>query len=265
MLSNTTSKVLHNAYSLKKYNNDYYKLVLFKGVVLPAGYEKEKRKQEKFTHDKKLENNLARTRSMVFEYAMCNTFDYFVTLTLNKNKHDRYDLNAFIKALGQFIRDQRKKTGNDIQYLLIPEKHKDGAYHMHGLLKGVPDDQIIPFTLQDKIPNKIKRLIKKGRIINNWIPYAEKFGHVTLEKVINTEAVSKYITKYIKKEIGSSVEEKNKKSFYVSRGLQKAEIIKKGTFPTELGNVLNFDFENEYLKILDLSELDYKKIINYLS
>ena len=67
---------------------------------------------------------------------MCNDFDYFITLTLNPINIDTFDLDNFIRTFGQFIRDQRKKySWGDIQYLLVPEKHKSGSWHMHGLIK----------------------------------------------------------------------------------------------------------------------------------
>lgn len=258
----TTSRELLNAYSVKRYSDDYLKLVLHKVPIRQSGFENDR---EQFnTYDEKLDSSISRTRSKVFEYAICNDFDYFVTLTLNKDKHDRYDLDGFISSLGQFIRNYRTKYQLDIQYLLIPEKHKDGAWHMHGLIKGLNLDHLIPFTLEDKIPEKIKNLIRAGRTIFNWIPYSEKFGWITVEQIKSREACSKYITKYIKKDIGTSIEDKNKKSYYVTRGLKSAEIIKKGTFPTELGNVLSFDYENEYLKIVDLNKKDWDVLSDIL-
>lgn len=262
MIEKTTSKTLPNQYSIKKYNDNCYKLIFFKFDIKPAGYEVDRKniieKVDRVIG--KEENNISRTRSKIWEYAACNEFDAFITLTLNKDKMDRYDLDGFIKALGQFIRDNRKRKGSDIEYLLIPEKHKDGAYHMHGLIKGINSDELAAFTLKDKIPLKIKNLIKQGRTIYNWLPYADKFGWVTLEEIHNQVAVSKYITKYIKKDIGISVNEKNKKSYYCSRGLKKAEIVKKGTFPTLLRNALHFDFENDYVGLIDLTETDFKNL-----
>lgn len=262
MLVKTTSRALQNQYIIKKYNENCYKLILFKTNIKPSGYEEDK-KHEIVKYEKsegKEENNISRTRSKIWEYSTCNKFDAFITLTLNKDKMNRYDLDAFIKALGQFIRDNRKRKGSDIEYLLIPEKHADGAYHMHGLIKGINTDELKAFTLKDKIPMKIKNLIKQGRTIYNWIPYSEKFGWVTLEEIHNQEAVSKYITKYIKKDIGVSVSEKHKKSYYCSRGLKKAEIIKKGTFPTAIRNALQFNFENDFVGLVDLNSHEFKNL-----
>jgi len=261
------STTLYNQYSLKYYNENYYKLVVYKSGINASGFEKLKKEAKKRIDDEefeKEENNLSRVRSIIFEYAMCNNFEYFVTLTLDKQKQDRYDLQRFIKQLGQFIRDHRKKTNTKIEYLLIPEKHKDGAYHMHGLFKGLSPGDLMLFTTNDNIPGRIKNLIHQGHEIYNWIPYSQKFGWVTLEKIRSVEYVSKYITKYIKKDIGTTVTEMNKKSYYCTKGLKKAVIIKKGTLPIAAGNALTFNYENDYIKLLDINKYEIDTLLNIL-
>ena len=57
----------------------------------------------KLVSDVKLSNNISRAKSKVFEYAYCNHWDYFITLTISPDKYDRYDLKAYIKDLGKFI------------------------------------------------------------------------------------------------------------------------------------------------------------------
>lgn len=267
MLQLTQSKMLQNQYLIKKYNDDTYKLILFKTNIKNSGYE-ENREQKYIPDDpeefQKHECNISRTRSKIWEYATCNEFEYFITLTLDKEKMDRYDLQNFISKLGQFIRNNRNRKNSNIEYLLIPEQHKDGAYHMHGLIRGINKRELKAFTLEDKIPFKIKNLIRAGRTIYNWKPYEKKFGWVTLEEIQNKEAVAKYITKYIKKDIGVTVTGKNRKSYYCSKGLKQAENIKKGTFPTAIRNVLHFDFENDFLMILNLNKQDLENIISKL-
>lgn len=263
MHSNTTSKVLQNQFSVKRYG-DYYKLILHKRNLYPAGYEKPEKRVKTERSGGKESCNISRTRSIIWELSMCNEFEYFVTFTLNKNKMDRYDLDDFILKLGQFIRDYRKSRNSDIQYLLVPEKHKDGAWHMHGLMRGIKPEDLVPFTLHDKIPVKIKNLIRAGRTICNWSNYAEKFGFVSVEKIINNEAVSGYMTKYINKSVGVTVTEKHKKSYYCSQGLKRSEVIKKGTFPTSIRNALQFDFENDYVLIHHIREYEYESILSQL-
>lgn len=232
------NKYLYNYYNIKKYKEDYYKLTVFKVRIRNSGYEVEsKYKSERNKSYGKLDKSIIRARSKIFEYAMCNDFEYFVTLTLNEKKMDRYNLEEFIKKFGQFIRDYRKKYGVNIQYLLIPERHKDGAWHMHGLMKGIPDEHL--------------SINENG--YKDWKEYSKKFGYISIDKIKNKEAVSKYITKYVSKSLGKGVTEKNKKMYYCSRGLKKAEIIKEGTYTSYNDN---FDFENEYIKTKTVRNLE---------
>ena len=120
-----------------------YKITYCKMPIKRAGFEQDTNyNYRRDVNDSKLTNNVIRARTRVFELAICNNFEYFITLTINDEKLDRYNLKGYIKKLGQFIRDYRKKHSTDIQYLLIPEKHKDGAWHVHGLIKGIPADQL---------------------------------------------------------------------------------------------------------------------------
>lgn len=267
MFQKTESKLRDNQYLIKKYHDNSYKLIYFKTAIKTSGYEDPKRqiiKKENNEEYEKEESNISRARSKIWEYASCNKFDYFITLTLDKNKMDRYDLEEFIKKLGQYIRNNRRKTGSNIQYLLIPEQHKDGAYHMHGLINGINKDDLVLFTQNDNVSKLIKIYLGLGRLIYNWVPYQERFGFVTVEKIKDRNAVAKYITKYVKKDLGLSVKEMSKKSYYCSRGLKKAEIMKKGTFPTALGNILDFNFENDFVGLIDLNSEEYNHLINLL-
>ena len=104
---------------------------------------KETKKIEgEYVHSEKLEESIIRTRSRIYELAICNEWDFFVTLTLDKSKYDRMDLKKYRKDLAQFIRDYNKKYKINIKYLLIPEMHKDGAWHMHGLIIGLPIEHL---------------------------------------------------------------------------------------------------------------------------
>ncbi|NMB07290.1 MAG: replication endonuclease, partial [Tissierellia bacterium] len=247
---NYQSVLLNDCFSIKKYNDDYYKLIYHKYPIKNGGFELKKPNVEisRNVNDEKLDNNLSRAKSKVFEYAACNNFDYFITLTLDPIRYNRYDLSKFIKDLGQYIRDLRKKTGADIQYLLIPEPHKDGAWHMHGLVKGFPDQELELFTLQDKLPYRVLELIKNGRQIYNWTSYAEKFGWCTVERVKSRNAVSKYITKYISKALTVDFKrEKEKKLYYVTRGLKTAEKVKEGHLSSDQLDKITFNYENDYV------------------
>ena len=190
----------------------------------------------------KLDNNLIRAKSKVFEYSMCNEFEYFITLTLDKEKYDRYNLNQYIKELGQFIRNIRRNYNADIQYILIPEQHKDGAWHLHGLIKGIPPEQ----------------LSENSNAYKDWKSYSNKFGYMSIDNIKSKEAVSKYITKYIAKtlEFGGGVTEKNKKLYYASRGLKTSQKIREGTISSSQLEKIPFEYENEYIRSLTINSID---------
>ena len=267
-MNKTTSKLIVNGYSIKKYNSDSYKITLNKMPFKPRGFELERKyNYSRDVNEYKLSNNVIRAKMKVFEYAMCNDFDYFVTLTLDKDKYQRDDLNKYIKDLGQFIRDYRKKYQVDIQYLLIPEKHEDKvSWHMHGLIKGIPIEHLRKFTLNEILPYRLRELIAAGRDIYDWTKYQEKFGWVTIERVMCQERISKYITKYIKKSLDNDrgVTEKNKKLYYSSRGLKQAQKVKKGTLTSWQLEQIPFDFENDYVKSKMLNSLEYLKLDNQI-
>lgn len=235
------SKYLYNYYTVKKYNDNNYRITVHKYPILNSGFEIDRKLTvNRNVNDEKLSNNIARAKSDIYEYAMCNDFDYFVTLTLDEKKYDRYDLKTYIKDLGQFIRDYRKKYKVNIQYLFVPEKHLNGAWHVHGLIKGIPRDHL--------------HKNKNGYL--DWSAYGNKFGWISLGEIRSKEAVSKYILKYVNKDVGKSVTEKNKKLFYASRGLKKAEIIKKGTLSGQENIPLENMYENDYVKIINLTSLE---------
>lgn len=108
----------------------------FERAVKKADRER-KREGNKENYIKMLES-LVRSKRKVFEYAFSNEWDYFATFTIDPKKFDRYNLNEYHKKFGQWLRDYfRKKFGENVQYLSIPEQHEDGAWHEHALIKGV--------------------------------------------------------------------------------------------------------------------------------
>ena len=247
---NGYSKLITNYYSIKKYNDNLYKFTFHKYPIRNSGFEKINNiemNRSRDVNDEKLDNHISRAKNKIFEYAACNEFDYFITLTLNEKKYDRYDLSKYIKDLGQMIRDYRKKTGANIQYLLIPEPHKNGAWHMHGLIKGIPQE--------DLTKNKNGYL--------DWSPYSKKFGYCSIDPVRSQEAISKYITKYISKALQADLKrEKEKKLYYVTRGLKTAIKVKEGTINGQL--TVPYEYENDYVKTKMLNGLEYLRLNNQL-
>lgn len=72
-----------------------------------------------------------RARNAVFDLAMATDFEYFVTLTVDPNKLDRYDHEEVFRHLHDWLDNHVRRDG--LAYVLVPELHKDGAIHFHAL------------------------------------------------------------------------------------------------------------------------------------
>lgn len=99
-------------------------------------YQPERRAREagKKSEGTDMERSMRRARAKLRRLALANQFEYFVTLTLDPAKIDRYDGAAVTKALGQWCDNMVRRHG--LRYILVPERHKDGAFHFHGFFAG---------------------------------------------------------------------------------------------------------------------------------
>jgi hypothetical protein len=202
-------------YTIHQYNDDIFKIVAFKGNRDPDKVFLRDR-EEKQQNDCKLDNNFSRARSMVLQYALCNSWDYFFTGTLDRVKMDRYDLDTFAGQLMQFIRDKCKKYSAKFQVLLVPERHKDGAWHIHGLISSLPESVLCGF-----VPPSPKHLIEDGFL--NWPDYIQKFGFCSLAPIRDPVGTAFYISKYVSKELARRGSDLGKHLYFHSRPLHHAE------------------------------------------
>lgn len=196
-------------------------------------------------NDEKLKNNISRARNKILEYVLCNDFVYFVTLTLSSEKYDRHNLPLFIKDLGNFIQNYKRRKNAEIKYLFIPEQHEDGCWHMHGFIMGLPYDRLELLELHGvrPLPVKIREKLQRGELVYTFPEYEKRFGYNLFEPIRNKKASALYMSKYLTKDISRNVKELGNHLYYCSKGLKKAEIVKQGQF---LDSDYNFDFENEY-------------------
>jgi hypothetical protein len=183
---------------------------------------------KKQTPDEKLQANIRRAARQIEAYALCNSWDWFGTFTLNSKYRDRSDLDSFRKDFMHLIRNNRRTFG-DIEALLVPELHKSGdAWHIHGLIRGLPVEALRPFTLKEKLPEYIRKKLKGGEIVYDWSQYRNSFGWVDIEPIKNRDAAARYITKYITKSAEDSTAkalESGKHLYYVTRSLKLPERI----------------------------------------
>ena len=146
--------------------------------LLPSTYD---------TNGESRNDSLKRSKDKIFDiaYLNCDEWKYMVTLTLNKDKIDRYDVSGISKYVRKWLQHQVGRKG--LKYIIVPELHKDGAVHFHGLINDC-DFKFIDSEKRDK----------QGRVIYNISDWKVGFTTaVALDE--NKLAVCKYITKYITK------------------------------------------------------------------
>lgn len=216
-----------------------FRVVNLKACRVSGLVDKRVKRKKGTVNSNKLYNNLSRAKSSVRELALCNDWDKFVTFTIDGSKHDRFDLKQYYKDFSTFVKNYNRYCSEEekVRYLLIPEKHDDGAWHMHGLLNGIKEKDIVPN--------------KNGYL--TWKQYHNKFGYFSFDKIRSTDACAHYILKYITKDVSRSVSEIGAHLYYCSQGLRRGEYVYRG------GGLLRcqFDYEMDFCKV---KEFDMREV-----
>ncbi len=151
----------------------------------------------------------------VFLNKIIEPWEYFVTLTFDDEKVNASNYPEVSESLAKWLNNMKHQNPN-MRYILAPEPHpKSGRIHFHGIFANVPN-----WNLKEARNPHTKRLIKRnGLQIYNLTNY--KYGHTTVSKVTNLEAVSVYISKYITKELINLC---YKKRYWSSKHLERPTI-----------------------------------------
>lgn len=174
--------------------------------------------------DRSLRSSYARTRGMIYYLARSNLWTHFVTLTFSPEYVDRYDYDQCSRKLKGWLDRIRRGCGDQLKYLLVPELHKDGAIHFHGLFAGLPQMQLADSGHRDG----------HGRVIYNWDSYS--WGFSTVTPVEDSSSASGYLTKYVTKDLLAVSQ--GRKRYWASRNLDKAPVY----------NFHSFDFAGHWAR-----------------
>lgn len=75
-----------------------------------------------------------RSRTAVRDLALSNPFRYFVTLTFDRTRVDRWNDREVLRVTRNWLDNMVRRHG--LAYVLVAERHKDGAIHFHGFFNG---------------------------------------------------------------------------------------------------------------------------------
>ena len=234
------------------------------GFSIPVEYDK----------DLVLKKSMKRTKDKVYDYANSNNWEWFCTFTFNQEKVNRFDFTDVSKKFSKWLEHMRQRYCKDMKYLVVPEKHKDGSYHFHGLFSNCKGLNFVPALNQEEFyhgkPNKYfgQLLIRDGLQVYDMKRFRLGFSDCT--QVRDTKKVAAYILKYITKEMVSDVP--NRKRYWVSRNLDKP---KEQLFCVPLGDydefcqdlIQQFAIRNPDIHIneCNLEHGDYTNKITYLT
>ncbi len=151
--------------------------------------------------------SVRRARKAVRDLARSNDWAYFVTLTLDPEKVDRYSFDAVWKHLRHWLGNAVRRKG--LAYVLVPEHHKDGALHFHGFFNAALE-AVDSGTLSvpgRKAPVKARSEAHRealermgGRTVYNLPDWGWGFS-TAIHLYGEREAAISYVCKYIGKEM----------------------------------------------------------------
>ena len=177
-------------------------------IINPFDFSKTKEVTTFSTNSDNEQRSFNRSKQKVFEYARCVPWEWFVTFTFAPDMIDRYDYSMCSSAVRKWLNNQRRNAP-ELKYLVVPECHKDGAYHFHGLLADVGSMKFVD-----------SGVIKQGKKVFNMTKWS--YGFTTATRVSNTHSVSKYVGKYITKDLCCLT--KGKQRYFISSNLPKPVI-----------------------------------------
>ena len=194
----------------------------------------------------RFQNNISRAKSRVRELALCNDWEWFFTLTVAPDKGIRYSLPDVQRKVSDTVANFNKRYSCSMKYLFVPEQHKDCAWHVHGLLFGVP--------------LKAVETSPANRHYFHLPYFLNAIGFNSVDRIKDHNRCASYITKYISKDMTGQQLEKGRRLFWASRGLSGKELF----FSGETSQEQVFDFENDFVFVKEFDEDKLSEIFDNL-
>lgn len=206
--------------------------------------EKDKDKK-KGVKDEERSNVVSRNRTIqkVYEVTRSNMWEWFITLTFNPEKVNSFEYTEVSQVLSKWLNNLKSRYAPDLKYIIVPELHKSGRYHFHGLIADTGN-----MIFEDSGHKTFG-----GETIYNLGNY--KLGFTTATKINDVSRASSYITKYITKDLCATTA--NKKRYWCSRNLNEVDITDYCMTREEIETMLDsLSYNIQYAKTIDVPILD---------
>lgn len=125
----------YNSVQKMDLNGEIYKGVIFDQPIVRIGemgqIKRNKGYSKVIDEEENKKRSIRRAKTNVSDYVQTNVdLQYFVTYTLDSQKINRYDEDLIYRRTRDWLSNSVKRK--EFKYVLVPEKHKDGAWHFHG-------------------------------------------------------------------------------------------------------------------------------------
>lgn len=224
---------------LVKYNDTYWSLVSLPDECFKKGRRYQKRLVGVCDEEKE-RISLSRSKSTIKELCLSNDFEYFITLTVSSkfDYYNRFDLENCVHSLKRLMKAYKRKSP-EFKFIYIIEQHKNGAYHFHGMCKGMIEKDIY----------KNKEGFYSSHFFDN-------LGRNSFDRIKDYNACCSYITKYITKKCCRT---ENHQIYFCSRRLKRAD--EELMIDKDLREIFDNVFQSEYCqkKDFDITRLSEKQ------
>lgn len=214
--------------------------------------------------EKSIKQAMNRAREKIHGYILANEWEYWATQTFNPEVIDRYDLDEIIRRYNKRLKNLRQRKYHNLRWLIVPEQHKDGAWHLHMFMAGIPEDRVV-YSGYDYF-NKSKGDKVYSRRIYNWIDTIDygfnDYLYIGECDPIERCKIANYVTKYITKELAQK--RYNKKMYWSSRGLNLPTVTNTLNYNIQRPTGIILAEDTYYIKDDDTGEI-YNKVVDIIT
>lgn len=127
-------------YKIENYNNSCERIIKMPVSIFGRKGRKGTIKRDKKDRidSEKLRTSISRSKRNIRRICMSNDFEYFATWTVSSEFADRFSVQDVENRVRYLLREYTRDN-KDFKYIYVFEKHKDGAIHLHGMVKGISD------------------------------------------------------------------------------------------------------------------------------